>query len=74
MLLGSRREFRPIELVAQPLMQMVGPLMFGQWARFRAIDAATVAAAMYGVVRSRRRGLYRYTYTEIGKFAVNAKK
>ena len=74
MLLGSRREFRPIELVAQPLMQMVGPLMFGRWARFRAIEAATVAAAMYGVVRSRRRGLYRYTYTEIGKLAVNAKK
>ena len=73
MLLGSRREFRPIELVAQPLMQIVGPLMFGQWARFRAIEAATVAAAMYGVVRSLRRGLYRYTYTEIRKFALNAK-
>jgi uncharacterized protein YbjT (DUF2867 family) len=74
MLLGTRREFRPIELVAQPLMQLVGPLMFGQWARFRAIEAATVAAAMYGVVRSLRKGLYRYTYAEIRRFALSVKK
>jgi uncharacterized protein YbjT (DUF2867 family) len=74
MLLGSRREFRAMELVAQPAMQIVGPLMFGQWARFRAIDAATVAAAMYGIVRSLRKGVYRYTYPEICKFAANGKR
>ena len=37
--------------------------------RFRAISAATVAAAMCGAARSGRRGTYRYTYEGIRSFA-----
>jgi uncharacterized protein YbjT (DUF2867 family) len=70
MLLGARREFRALEFLAQPAMRLFSPLLLGQWARFRAIEAAAVAAGMYGAARSLRRGVYRYTYSEIRKLAV----
>src|SRR5580658_501428 len=60
LLLGSRREFRLLEMMSQPAMRLVGPLMAGEWSRYRAIDAANVAAAMYGAARSMRKGVYRY--------------
>lgn len=72
MLLGARRELRALELVAQPLMRVVSPLLPGKWSRFRAIDAAEVAAAMYGVGRSLRKGVYRYAYSDIKKFVVDS--
>jgi uncharacterized protein YbjT (DUF2867 family) len=73
MLLGSRRELRPLELLAQPAMRLLSPLLFGNWSRYRAVDAATVAAAMYGVARSARKGVYRYTYEELRKLAANVR-
>ncbi|HWW19705.1 MAG TPA: oxidoreductase [Steroidobacteraceae bacterium] len=71
MLLGSRRELRLLEVVAQPAMLIVNPLLIGKWSRYRAIGAETVAAAMYGTVRSQRKGVYRYTYDELRKLAAN---
>jgi uncharacterized protein YbjT (DUF2867 family) len=71
MLLGARRELRVLELVAQPVMYLVRPLMFGKWSRYRAIEATQVAAAMLGVARSMRKGLYRYTYDDLRKFALD---
>jgi uncharacterized protein YbjT (DUF2867 family) len=68
MLLGSRREFRPLELLAH-VMVVLNPLMMGKWSRYRAIDANLVAAAMYGTVRSLRKGVYRYSYADIRKLA-----
>jgi len=69
LLLGARRELRVLELSAQLAMQLVNPLLLGTWSRFRAIPAATVAAAMCGVAHSGRRGTYRYTYESIRGFA-----
>ena len=69
LLLGARRELRPLELGAQVAMQLANPLLLGGWSRFRAIAAATVAAAMSGAARSRRRGVYRYTYDGIRNLA-----
>ncbi|HEX4025598.1 MAG TPA: oxidoreductase [Steroidobacteraceae bacterium] len=69
LLLGVRREWRALELAAQPLMWAIGPLLRGSWARFRAIEAAAVAAAMRGAARSARRGVYRYTYRELLRLA-----
>jgi uncharacterized protein YbjT (DUF2867 family) len=69
LLLGPRRELRVLELSAQLAMPLLNPLMLGSWARFRAIPAATVAAAMCGVAHSGRRGTYRYTYEGIRGFA-----
>jgi uncharacterized protein YbjT (DUF2867 family) len=69
LLLGARRELRVLELSAQLAMRLVNPLLLGRWSRFRAIEAATVAAAMCGAAGSGRRGLYRYTYDGIRNLA-----
>jgi uncharacterized protein YbjT (DUF2867 family) len=71
MLLGTRREFRLLEWLAQPAMYLVGPLMQGKWSRYRAIEATQVAAAMLGIARSMRKGVYRYTYDDLRKFALD---
>jgi uncharacterized protein YbjT (DUF2867 family) len=69
LLLGARRELRLLELGAQVAMQLANPLLLGGWSRFRAIPAATVAAAMCAAARSGRRGIYRYTYDGIRNLA-----
>jgi uncharacterized protein YbjT (DUF2867 family) len=65
LLLGTRRDLRALELAAQLAMRLVNPLLLGGWSRFRAIPAATVAAAMCGAALSGRRGVYRYTHDGI---------
>jgi uncharacterized protein YbjT (DUF2867 family) len=72
LLLGSRRDLRILELGAQAAMQLLNPLLLGRWSRFRAIAAATVAAAMCGAARSGRRGIYRYTHDGILSLAAAA--
>jgi len=69
LLLGARRERRTLELAGQVVMRLINPLLPGSWARFRAIEAAVVAAAMRGAARSGRRGVYRYTYGELQRLA-----
>lgn len=69
LLLGWRREMRPFELAAGVAMPLVNPLLMGNLARFRAIPARAVAAAMLGAARSGRRGLYRYTWAGIRQLA-----
>jgi uncharacterized protein YbjT (DUF2867 family) len=69
LLLGSRRDLRPLEFAAQLLMPLVNPLLLGRWARWRAIPAATVATAMCGAAQSGRRGVYRYTHDGIRHLA-----
>jgi uncharacterized protein YbjT (DUF2867 family) len=69
LLLGSRRELRPLELGAQVGMWLLNPLLLGNWARYRAIPAATVAGAMCGAAASGRRGVYRYGYDAIVSLA-----
>jgi uncharacterized protein YbjT (DUF2867 family) len=72
LLLGARRDLRPLEFGAQLLMPLVNSLLLGAWSRYRAIPAATVAAAMYGAAQSGRRGVYRYTYDAILNLAGDA--
>ncbi len=72
LLLGSRRNLRPLELAAQAGMWLANPLLLGGWARYRAIAATTVAAAMCGAAASGRRGVYRYTHDGIVSLAGNS--
>ena len=65
LLLGLRRNVRPLELLAQGALWCVGPLLLGRLARYRAIAAGDVAAAMLGAARGRRRGVNRYTYAQL---------
>jgi uncharacterized protein YbjT (DUF2867 family) len=69
LLLGSRRDLRLPELGGQVAMWLVNPLLLGGWSRYRAIAAATVAAAMCGAAASGRRGVYRYTHDAIVSMA-----
>jgi uncharacterized protein YbjT (DUF2867 family) len=69
LLLGFRRELRPLELGAMLVMPLVNPLLGGTRQHLRAISARKVAAAAVGAARSGRRGVYRYTYSALQALA-----
>jgi uncharacterized protein YbjT (DUF2867 family) len=69
LLLGSRREMRPLEFAAQLVMPLVNPLLFGARSDYRAVSARTLARAMARSARSGRKGLYRYTWSGITTLA-----
>jgi uncharacterized protein YbjT (DUF2867 family) len=69
LLLGWRREIRPLELLGAAFAPLINPFLTGKREPFRAIPARTVAAAMAGVTRSGRRGVQRYTYSAIQSLA-----
>jgi uncharacterized protein YbjT (DUF2867 family) len=68
-LLGARRNARPLESIAQVVVWILNPIILGEWARYRAIAADTVAAGMLGAARAGRRGVNRYTYNGIRALA-----
>jgi uncharacterized protein YbjT (DUF2867 family) len=69
-LLGWRADdLRPLELAAGVVLAMIGPLLLGPAARYRAIPASVVAAGMLAAGRSGRKGLYRYTCRDIRRLA-----
>jgi uncharacterized protein YbjT (DUF2867 family) len=68
-LLGWRRQARPLERVASLAMPLLNPLLFGTREQYRGIPARTVAAAMVGATRSVRKGVQRYTYSGIKALA-----
>lgn len=47
-LLGAREEFRPAERLGQYAARLIDPVLKGKLARYRAVNADTVAAAMIG--------------------------
>jgi uncharacterized protein YbjT (DUF2867 family) len=69
LLLGFRRDLRPLELLATVFLPLVNPFLTGSRAIYRAISARTVADAMVGASRTGRRGVYRYTWAAIGQLA-----
>jgi uncharacterized protein YbjT (DUF2867 family) len=69
LLLGPRRESRPLETLARVLAPLVNPLLSGTREAYRAIPAETVARAMLGTVRRGGRGVYRYTHGAIRQLA-----
>jgi uncharacterized protein YbjT (DUF2867 family) len=69
LLLGWRREIRPLELLGTAFAPLINPFLTGKREPFRAIPARSVAAAMAGVTRSGRRGVQRYTYSAIQSLA-----
>lgn len=52
-LLGDRAEFRPAEKLLIPAFLLLGPLLSGPWAKYRAVDADAVAAALIAATRGR---------------------
>ncbi len=68
-LLGWRREVRPLELITAVLMPVVNPFLIGKASVYRGIPARTVALAMLGAARTGRRGTTRYNYTGMVRLA-----
>jgi uncharacterized protein YbjT (DUF2867 family) len=69
LLLGLRRNVRPLEFLAQALLWCVNPLLLGNLSRYRGMAAGEVAAAMLGAARGGRRGVNRYTVSELRALA-----
>jgi uncharacterized protein YbjT (DUF2867 family) len=69
LLLGWRRQMRPIELAGRLFMPLVNPFLVGAREPWRGIPARTVAHAMLAAARSTRRGTYRYTYAAMQALA-----
>jgi uncharacterized protein YbjT (DUF2867 family) len=69
LLLGARRESRPLETLGRLLAPLINPLLTGTREGYRAIPAETVARGMLGAVRRGGRGVYRYTYGAIRQLA-----
>jgi hypothetical protein len=69
LLLGWRREVRPLELVGSLVMPVINLALQGPAAKYRAIPASVVAAAMVGAARAPARGIRRHTHRELRKLA-----
>lgn len=68
LLLGTRAESRLGEGFAQSVLPLIGPLLGGQYRKYRAIPAETVAAAMVSVADVSATGVQVYEYDDIKKF------
>lgn len=69
LLLGSRKQMRPLELAGTIFAPLINPLLTGSREAYRAIPAEVVARAMLGASRRGARGVYRYTYSAIQQLA-----
>jgi uncharacterized protein YbjT (DUF2867 family) len=69
LLLGPRKQLRPLEITGRIFAPLINPLLTGAREGMRAIPAEVVARAMLGAARFGRRGVSRYTHAEIRKLA-----
>jgi uncharacterized protein YbjT (DUF2867 family) len=69
LLLGPRKQLRPLEIAGRVLAPLVNPFLTGPREAYRAIPAQTVAKAMLGASRRGARGIYRYTHAAIRQLA-----
>lgn len=69
LLLGPRRQLRPLEITGRIFAPLINPLLTGPREIYRAIPAETVAQGMLGAARRGARGVYRYTYGAIRQLA-----
>ena len=72
LLLGRRRERRPLEQASGRIMRWLNPLLAGPLARYRAIEANEVAAAMIAATRLATRGVTVYEGTALTDLARSA--
>jgi uncharacterized protein YbjT (DUF2867 family) len=69
LLLGPRKQARPLETLGKILAPVINPLLTGAREALRAIPAETVARGMLGAARRGGRGVYRHTYAAIRQLA-----
>jgi uncharacterized protein YbjT (DUF2867 family) len=64
-LIGKRKKSRPLERIAIIFMKLIGPLLFGRLKKYRAIQAADVARAMFKQSLKNKTGVFTYTSDKI---------
>jgi uncharacterized protein YbjT (DUF2867 family) len=65
LLLGPRKQMRPVELLGAILAPVVNPFLTGTREAYRAIPAEVVAKGMLGAARRGGKGVFRYTHAAI---------
>jgi uncharacterized protein YbjT (DUF2867 family) len=70
LLLGPRKQMRPLELAGSIFAPLINPMLTGTREIYRAIPAEVVARGMLGAARRGGRGIYRYTHAAIQQLAV----
>lgn len=66
-LLGKRKEFRLIEIIAKGVMPIISGLFFGKSEKFKAIEASDVAKAMVAAAKSDGKGMFVHHYPDMMK-------
>lgn len=70
MLMGMRKESRPLEEVGKVIAKFISPLMFGRIAKYKPIHSATVAKAMI-TLANKERGVYILESNELEQLVKN---
>jgi uncharacterized protein YbjT (DUF2867 family) len=73
LLLGTRPQWRTAEALGRFVAPLLNPLLLGRSARWRAIGASTVAAAMRAAALGGRPGTYRCTWRAMQSLASTGK-
>jgi len=66
-LMGKRKEFRLVEIIAKGVMPIISGLFFGKSEKYKAIEASAVAKAMTAAARSDEKGMFVYHYQDMLK-------
>ena len=67
LLLGDRKERRPIEVLLQHIAPATDLLMRGKWRRYRSVQAADAAHCLLGLAASNEPGVYIHHFDDIMK-------
>ena len=67
LLLGDRRERRPIEALLQRIAPASDRLMHGKWRRYRSVRATNVARCLVGLAANNAPGVYTHHFDDIMK-------
>ena len=67
LLLGDRKERRPIELLLQHIAPATDLLMRGKWRRYRSVQATDAAHCLLGLAASNEPGVYIHHFDDIMK-------
>lgn len=74
LLLGTRPQARPLELMGTLVMPLVNPFLQGRLALWRGIAASDVAAAMLAAARAQRRGVHVYAGAALQALAESGRR
>ena len=67
LLLGDRKEHRPIEALLQHIAPATDLLMRGKWRRYRSVQAADAAQCLLGLAANNKPGAYTHHFDDIMK-------